>query len=579
MVKIEPLCPPSLFSFEIFLTLKLMLRSTLIEGGGLCQYHPFTLARVVFTSNMKASTLIEKIIEPSQSIHQRLVSNARYLIGRQLDADEIAAELSLIGVEGHVTFHRGHDQNIRLSHDEMVAGLAGGNIDVSGNIQIKYTPELADAFQEDGYEFDCFSNALKDILNHELVHREQLIRSGNKATGDSPSQIFKYLGNKMELMAFAKSAVTQYRNLGHADAQILDLVRDPWHREKDGVPGRNESEAFWTYTEHFMPGDPEMKRFLSYMAKYLTKAESKIIESPDGVSAKTPAGKFMDLNAFDSDAITFSIIDGVVFYGPTRGAKRTDDITHQRIGGHLECIAIGREDLVDWVNGRLKVWPKIDKNQLLDIATTYERRLNDTWAGARGAMTSGRYWTTRGVVSFWNTRTDSLPDLVPFYQWLEAEFKVSAAACFYEFRDAHSGRLLTWEQVHKFSPNPPGIGISKQDRELMAKQHVSPIIKQGMKDQAAGSLVAQKRADDLGVNSVAQMNAQRLGDNLNSGSYSMPNSKSIINSFLEDPYRSNKAFPGEFSDPPESILKVSEEETGKCHKCRGSGKEMVYDWT
>jgi len=116
-------------------------------------------------------------------------------------------------------------------------------------------------------------------ITHELVHREQILRSnvhlgGAEYNPDDPGSEYKYLSNKHEIQAWAKDAVDQLLSYPtvNSSADIKAILR------KDG--GVFDSEAIGRYHENFVeysdstPEDRKIwNRFMKYVYYYTDRIE------------------------------------------------------------------------------------------------------------------------------------------------------------------------------------------------------------------------------------------------------------------------------------------------------------------
>ena len=194
------------------------------------------------------------------------------MVGQGLSTDEIVERLNSALVSHGIVFEPKSAKDLSLNSDEIQSNTAGGGTMDDGEIVVYYDSDhgLEEVF--DGEEPESIKNfltAVRNVVEHELVHREQLDKSSGKIKGDKPHNVVAYLSNPAEAMAMARQCVNQFLDLGYQKQQILQLLRAPWRRT-DGVPGRGESDIFWNYTEWFDGKDPDFQRFVKYMVDYLT---------------------------------------------------------------------------------------------------------------------------------------------------------------------------------------------------------------------------------------------------------------------------------------------------------------------
>ncbi|MCK9575750.1 MAG: hypothetical protein WC979_02600 [Candidatus Pacearchaeota archaeon] len=176
--------------------------------------------------------------------------------------------------------------------DDMTrVGLIQSRIDQDGNIIVDYADYFYETF-EDEELYDEFGTVLARILAHERTHAGQLdkIRMGRNSydfynilgkIGKDPSNRFKYLSSKQEMMAFAVECVEEFRGMGYSDSDILRKIKTPF---KD----YQESNIFYLYIDYFdyrghvFDNDEKERKkckdvidgFLKYMYQYITKPKS-----------------------------------------------------------------------------------------------------------------------------------------------------------------------------------------------------------------------------------------------------------------------------------------------------------------
>jgi len=114
---------------------------------------------------------------------------------------------------------------------------------------------------------------LIEALEHELIHREQLIRADGKLQGCKlasidADNIDQYLSDKQEIMAYAAEIVTSFRNKGYKDNQIIDMLRSPKKWLTKTVKSRGHLEM---YMDVFEKDSPVIKRLKKQIIRYLEK--------------------------------------------------------------------------------------------------------------------------------------------------------------------------------------------------------------------------------------------------------------------------------------------------------------------
>ena len=149
-----------------------------------------------------------------------------------------------------------------------------------GYIEIEYAKKFAEifAYEELWQELvDC----LTQFLSHELVHRNQFndIKKevGKKKYSAELGKVISkprddaqdYLSNALEVEAFAREAVEEFRNAGNSNRLILLKIRNP----SASKPETSDSGIFTTYLKYFSPGDATLAKFLTYMKEYANGKE------------------------------------------------------------------------------------------------------------------------------------------------------------------------------------------------------------------------------------------------------------------------------------------------------------------
>jgi hypothetical protein len=225
--------------------------------------------------SLSTRQLLERVVEVDSTAMMDAIAGAveQEIVGKHLSTDEIINVLNQVGRDYEFEFRPKDSKNLSLNYDEVASNLSGGGTLDNGWIVIFYDPAegLEDVFDDESLARQ-FYTAVRNVIEHELVHREQLDRSDLHAQGDDPYNTVKYLSNPSEIMAMARQAVNQFLDLGYNEHQVLQLLRAPW-KKMSHVPDRSESDVFWNYTEWFDGHDPVFQKFVRYMADYLTSEE------------------------------------------------------------------------------------------------------------------------------------------------------------------------------------------------------------------------------------------------------------------------------------------------------------------
>lgn len=111
--------------------------------------------------------------------------------------------------------------------------IKGGTLsDKYGSIILTCNSNLLKIF-DDKEGLKNFYTAFYTILKHELIHRQQYLNIRDKkirnriSKSKDPNDIYKYMNDKYEIMAYAWQAIEYYRLLGGDTNQILAILKKP----------------------------------------------------------------------------------------------------------------------------------------------------------------------------------------------------------------------------------------------------------------------------------------------------------------------------------------------------------------
>jgi len=134
----------------------------------------------------------------------------------------------------------------------------GSTTDKSGIIKIFVDHDYFKSYNTDIIKF---KSKLKNILNHELVHREQSKKVNWIKYKGSLNIVNKkkYPANKQEIMAYANTIVEMLYKKYFSDKNVLDFLRTPIRGNK----------IFDEYIDLFGSDSKEMKLLYKYMYEYI----------------------------------------------------------------------------------------------------------------------------------------------------------------------------------------------------------------------------------------------------------------------------------------------------------------------
>ena len=123
---------------------------------------------------------------------------------------------------------------------------------------------------------DKLINRFIECIQHEMIHREQMVRSGGKLKFFIPPEdvehidadtLSKYYNDKSELMAYSIETVTILRHEGYTDNQILAMVKYP---KKFDVKIEKSEAHLAEYIRAFGVNSPQYKKFVTTVYQYIT---------------------------------------------------------------------------------------------------------------------------------------------------------------------------------------------------------------------------------------------------------------------------------------------------------------------
>jgi hypothetical protein len=227
-----------------------------------------------------ANNILEAIIQVDNSIIQEILDKIDTIIDNHRNEkpswktlDNVTFVLTVYLMTYKIAFSPANGQ------DHLIIAATTGEIPRSDDIgTLIVCGEQLPGILTDPKIAKQFKAMLKTLLEHELVHKEQLIRIKLKQNdlskiklstldlSDDPVTddiIRRYLSNPQELMAYAKSTLTELLDRGYTKKDILTHLRSGTLFDiKDVSPVVNN------YAEYFSSHDPAMKRFLSYIYQY-----------------------------------------------------------------------------------------------------------------------------------------------------------------------------------------------------------------------------------------------------------------------------------------------------------------------
>ena len=148
-----------------------------------------------------------------------------------------------------------------------------------GGIRIIYSQGLSDVFKKDFKHWKVFKNVVAEILAHEIVHIGQfdrimkkykdnpkgyiktILKLGKKS--DDATEHIAYLSLPLEMMAFARHAVQEFKGHGFTNEDIIKYIKNFSKADID------DSKVFFAYIYFFRKDDKILKKFLKYVYDYV----------------------------------------------------------------------------------------------------------------------------------------------------------------------------------------------------------------------------------------------------------------------------------------------------------------------
>lgn len=214
--------------------------------------------------------LNEKAIFPNLSeVKQRIVKIKNELVGKKLPYKRLYLKLSEIFYDLNIVFDISDKiSDIRVNRN---AKISSGKIDsMTLKITIYLNPDFYLLF-ESFETFQIFANSLLAVINHELIHREQMLRRNvgeRKKIFTHKEKNEKYLSDKNEIMAFSQTIVWDFLLHGIEPNEILDIINHPEYYKDDILI---YSSILYSYLDKFEKNSPTIKLLYRYMYEIIEK--------------------------------------------------------------------------------------------------------------------------------------------------------------------------------------------------------------------------------------------------------------------------------------------------------------------
>jgi len=228
--------------------------------------------------------LLEKVIKTNVIFVESALENAKKKIQKVSDPDDDFVAKVL---DSEFKRYKGEQfDEIRFSLSKsgpsnterhkavyIIQGIGSNN----GIIRIIYASGLHKVFAKDFKYWKVFKDLVSEIISHEIVHIIQFDKIMNKYK-DNPKKYVKviqslgqegiethkeYLSQKMEIMAFARNAVEEFRSHGFSNEDIVKYIKNFSKADID------DSFVFYVYQHFFDKNDKILKKFLKNVYSYV----------------------------------------------------------------------------------------------------------------------------------------------------------------------------------------------------------------------------------------------------------------------------------------------------------------------
>jgi hypothetical protein len=207
----------------------------------------------------------EAVISPENHITE-IIEKVRQLkkhfktFGSRLDLNEIQRSLNKVLEFDKILFKYSPVNNERF--------ITTGGINIKSQlIFIFYFSNLLTIANSEE-NFNNFILQFKEILGHELIHREQSLRIENeeirnKMLTKSKADNKKYLGSKQEIMAYAWQIIYSFKLTGKSSSTIANILK------ADNIVKFKFNGMLKEYHKNFEINEDPLKLLYKYMYMYL----------------------------------------------------------------------------------------------------------------------------------------------------------------------------------------------------------------------------------------------------------------------------------------------------------------------
>jgi hypothetical protein len=221
-----------------------------LQENGNCVVDPFYLLNeAVIKSDFYVGTLL------------KLFSKRKQEFINLHNLDEFTGKLNKLYLKDKITFR---PTSLQID-DYIIAGNTTKQVD--NTIRLLCTAKGLD-FNKSKETFVTFMKSFKKMLQHEVIHRDQMIRIANdkiipKVFNYSNEDLIKYYSNKQEIMSYAWQIVYDFKIRGKSIPVIKELL------SKNSWIAAHSSKIYQEYLRLFAKNSGTMKLLYKYMYQYL----------------------------------------------------------------------------------------------------------------------------------------------------------------------------------------------------------------------------------------------------------------------------------------------------------------------
>jgi len=229
------------------------------------------LDEAVIKTNVR---FVSKTLENAKKKINKLRDKSAYHVENVLNTEFAKYKTDSFDKIEWVQSKQGRNPSARQEAVHIVQGLSTN----AGIITLHYDKDLPEVFEKNFPHWNVFKAVTMEILAHEIVHVGQFDRMFEKyqkdplayvqlmlnLNQDDVSDHIDYLSLPLEMMAFARHAVEEFRSHGFSDKKIIRYIKE---FPKAHI---NDSYIFYAYVKFFKKTNKKvLRKFLQYIYDYV----------------------------------------------------------------------------------------------------------------------------------------------------------------------------------------------------------------------------------------------------------------------------------------------------------------------